>query len=185
MADGARLQEINDYLRLDKEILRAQIIVKQKLTPEQIEKARKREARSKMMRETAAKEEAKATPAAAKHPAKTENKKVNIKNLDEKLEEIFGERGRVRIQTFANDLKMRRRWHKFAVSEAPFRFSRNPNMMFFEVGRMREGEKGVEILYLGTGKTKETPEIGNEFAADSWGFAVLNLRDDLKQKEGE
>ena len=114
-----------------------------------------------------------------------EPKAVGKSISPEKLQEIFGERGRVRIQTFANDLKMRRRWHKFAVSEAPFRFSRNPNMMFFEVGRMQEGEKGVEILYLGTGKTKETPEIGNEFAADSWGFAVLNLRDDLKQKEGE
>lgn len=90
LADGSKLAEINNNLRLDKEILRAQIITKQKLTPEQIEKAKKREAaRSRMMKETAEKEAAKTAPAAGSHAAKAEAKKVDIKNLDEKLEEIL------------------------------------------------------------------------------------------------
>lgn len=82
LEDGAKLAAINDNLRLDKEILRAQIIVKQKLTPEQIEKARKHEAaRSKMMKEGA--------QASAATASKADDKKVDIKNLDEKLEEIL------------------------------------------------------------------------------------------------
>ncbi|MFA6526396.1 MAG: 30S ribosomal protein S6 [Candidatus Buchananbacteria bacterium] len=91
LEDGTKLAEINNNLRLDKEILRAQIIVKQKLTPEQIEKAKKHEAaRNKMMKEAAEKEGTKqAAQETATHTAKTEDKKVNIKNLDEKLEEIL------------------------------------------------------------------------------------------------
>jgi len=84
LEDGTKLAEINNNLRLDKEILRAQIVVKQKLTPEQIEKARKHEAaRARMMKEATEKEES------AKPSTKAEDKKVNIKNLDEKLEEIL------------------------------------------------------------------------------------------------
>lgn len=93
----------------------------------------------------------------------------------EKLEEIFGERGRVYVQTFANKLA-RLNWRKFAVSRAKFSFERDPDMMFFRIGKILKGEKGVEIIYLGTGKTDKIPEIGNQRAAESWGFAVLNLR---------
>ena len=90
LEDGSKLQEINNFLRLDKEVLRAQIIVKKKLTPEQIEKARKHEAaRNKMMKEAAEKEGTTTAPSAGSHPAKAEDRKVNIKNLDEKLEEIL------------------------------------------------------------------------------------------------
>lgn len=86
LEDGTKLQEINNNLRLDKEILRAQIITKKKLTPEQIEKARKHEAaRSKMMKEAAEKE---GIPAGA-HAAKADEKKTDVKNLDDKLEEIL------------------------------------------------------------------------------------------------
>jgi len=86
LEDGAKLAEINNNLRLDKEILRAQIIVKQKLTPEQIEKARKREARSKLMREAAEKESAQSATA---NSPKAEDRKAGTKKLDEKLEEIL------------------------------------------------------------------------------------------------
>ncbi|MFA5020967.1 MAG: 30S ribosomal protein S6 [Patescibacteria group bacterium] len=87
LEDGSKLAGINNELRLDKEILRAQIIVKKKLTAKQIEKARKREASRNKMRETAARETA-STSAAGK-PAKAEHKKIATKNLDDKLEEIF------------------------------------------------------------------------------------------------
>jgi len=83
---GANLAKINNDLCLDKEILRAQIVTKQKLTPEQIEKAKKREAaRAKMMKESADKEAAKP----AEQSAKPEKKKADIKNLDDKLEEML------------------------------------------------------------------------------------------------
>ena len=88
LEDGSKLNEINNNLRLDKEILRAQIIVKKKLTPEQIEKARKREAaRSRMMKESAEKEATQAS--SAPKAARPEPKKTEMKNLDEKLEEIL------------------------------------------------------------------------------------------------
>lgn len=84
LEDGAKLAEINNNLRLDKEILRAQIVIKQKLTPEQIEKAKKREAaRSRMMKEAAEKE------GSAKPAAKSDDKKAGTKKLDDKLEEIL------------------------------------------------------------------------------------------------
>lgn len=78
LEDGRALKEINNWLRLDKEILRAQIISKKKLTAEDIEKAKKREA----ARIRPDKPESK--------PTKTDDdKKVDIKDLDEKLEEIL------------------------------------------------------------------------------------------------
>lgn len=86
LEEGSKLASINNDLRLDKEILRAQIVTKQKLTPEQIEKAKKREAaRAKMMKESADKE----TVKPAEQSAKPEKKKVDIKNLDDKLEEML------------------------------------------------------------------------------------------------
>lgn len=85
LEDGSKLSEINNFLRLDKEVLRAQIVTKKKLTPEQIEKARKHEAaRAAMLKEAAAHEASQS----AVH-AKAETKKADIKDLDEKLEEIL------------------------------------------------------------------------------------------------
>lgn len=86
MEDGTKIAGINNDLRLDKEILRAQIITKQKLTPEQIEKAKKHEAaRSKMMKDASEPE----NEVADDQSAKSESKKVDIKNLDDKLEEML------------------------------------------------------------------------------------------------
>lgn len=77
LEDGPKLKDLNNFLRLDKEIVRAQIVTKKKLTPEQLEKIRKQEA----YRAKNEKSEAK--------PAKAEEKKADIKNLDEKLDEIL------------------------------------------------------------------------------------------------
>jgi len=83
LEDGVKLKEINDYLRLNKEILRAQIVIKKKLTPEEIEKMKKREAHK------AKAAAALATGTSAKPASKPAEKKIDIKNLDEKLEEIL------------------------------------------------------------------------------------------------
>lgn len=86
LEDGRKLKEINNFLRLDKEILRAQIITKKKLTEEEIEKNKKRaEAKAKFEARTEKTE----TKSVRTSEAKNETKKVDIKNLDEKLEEIL------------------------------------------------------------------------------------------------
>ena len=85
LEDGTKLQSINNYLRLDKEVLRAQIIIKHKLSAEKLEKARKRElSRSKALKEASDKHDAK--PAAA---VKSDDKKTKTMNLDDKLAEIL------------------------------------------------------------------------------------------------
>ena len=86
LEDGSKLIEINNDLRLDKEILRAQIVIKKKLTAKQIENARKHEAARSKMKEAAEKE---ITQVAAPQPVRSEHKKAATKNLDEKLEEIL------------------------------------------------------------------------------------------------
>ncbi len=74
LEDGTKIKEINENLRLDKEILRAQIIRKDKKTnPEK--KAR------------ALKEEREEKPEVKKE--KIVKEKVITKNLDDKLEEIL------------------------------------------------------------------------------------------------
>ncbi|MFA5124574.1 MAG: 30S ribosomal protein S6 [Patescibacteria group bacterium] len=85
LEDGNQLKQINEFLRLDKEILRAQIVIKKKLSPEEIEKQKKREQAAELRRAAGEKTEEKAKPA----EAKKESKKVDIKDLDEKLEEIL------------------------------------------------------------------------------------------------
>ncbi|MFA6228225.1 MAG: 30S ribosomal protein S6 [Patescibacteria group bacterium] len=85
LEDAAKIKEINNFLRLDKEILRAQIVSKKKLTPKEIEKQKKREQAAEARRAAGEKNEEKAKPA----EAKKESKKVDIKNLDEKLDEIL------------------------------------------------------------------------------------------------
>ena len=81
LEDGTKLAEINNFLRLDKEILRAQIIIKKVLTAAEIEKQKKREAHR-------AKAEALKTDAVKPVADKAESKKPT-KNLDEKLDEML------------------------------------------------------------------------------------------------
>lgn len=101
----------------------------------------------------------------------------------EQLIKLYGQRGRLMIQTYANQLHALD-WHKFAISKTEHRFSSSPPLRFFEIGKLQEGEKGVKIIYLGTGKTDKIPKIGNEIAADSWGFAVLAFakRENISKK---
>ena len=83
LAEGSNIKAIANDLKLDKEILRAQIIAKPKITEAEIRRQEKQRAR--------ASEEAKLKTEEAERPAyhKKEVKKVEMKNLDEKLEEIL------------------------------------------------------------------------------------------------
>lgn len=85
LADTQNLQAINNSLRLDKEILRAQIIIKKKLTEAERLNLKKREEYRPEEKEE------KTTVPAKKTTAKkaAEDKKVSIENLDEKLDEIL------------------------------------------------------------------------------------------------
>lgn len=77
LEEGKNLETINTDLRLDKEIVRAQIVVKPKITAQEIEKMKQRAEAVQVEPE-----EAKTKPTAAAKKAKT-------KNLDEKLDEIL------------------------------------------------------------------------------------------------
>lgn len=79
---GEALQIITNSLRLDKQILRAQIIVKKKITEEEINRQIReaQEERNELTKEK---------PIEEKPAKKTEVKKANLKNLDEKLDEIL------------------------------------------------------------------------------------------------
>lgn len=128
-------------------------------------------------RENLSKRRFKIIPASSEKSKYHFNAKFVGKPIDPaKLEEIFGQKERLIIQNFANKELPGRNWSKFAVTTAPHHFSKDPNMMFFEIGEMQEGERGIKIIYLGTGRTDKIPKIENETAADSWGFAVLNLK---------
>lgn len=81
LEDGKKLAEINQALRLDKEVVRAQIIVKDKITDKEI--ARKKAHAEKAETFT---EEVKAEEPAKKSDDK---KKIKMKDLDEKLDEIL------------------------------------------------------------------------------------------------
>jgi len=84
LEDGSVVAKINTDLRLDKEVLRAQIIAKPKITEKEIERAIKQRAK-------AAEE---AVPSIDKKPITKKpeaKKKVDMKQLDEKLDEILGD----------------------------------------------------------------------------------------------
>jgi small subunit ribosomal protein S6 len=84
LEDGSAIATINNDLKLDKEVLRAQIIAKPKITEKEIERAQKQRARAA---EEAA-PNATPKPVAKKPEAK---KKVDMKQLDEKLDEILSD----------------------------------------------------------------------------------------------
>ena len=82
LEDGQQMKNISEFLRLDKEILRAQIISKKKMTAEEQEKEKRQRADKP--------EERVKLPIEEKPKAKpSTEKKVDMKNLDEKLEEIL------------------------------------------------------------------------------------------------
>lgn len=82
LPSGEALKVISNSLRLDKQILRAQIISKKKITSEEISR-QKREALEERNELT------KEKPAEERPAKKIEVKKTNFKNLDEKLDEIL------------------------------------------------------------------------------------------------
>jgi len=86
LADGTKLGEISNWLRLDKEILRAQIIAKKKMTPEEIEKQKQQNLEMKEIEKTEDKAD---KPAFVEKKPKKEEKKIETKNLDDKLNEIL------------------------------------------------------------------------------------------------
>jgi small subunit ribosomal protein S6 len=82
LADGQALKEINNLLRLDKQILRSLIISKKKITSEEI-------ARQKQEAQEEKNESTREKPAEEKTSKKTESKKASLENLDEKLDELL------------------------------------------------------------------------------------------------
>lgn len=81
LEDPTVVKSINNDLKLDKEILRAQIISKPKITPAEIERQKRQRAR--------AAEESKPKTEEKKVVKPKEFKKKEMKNLDDKLDEIL------------------------------------------------------------------------------------------------
>jgi small subunit ribosomal protein S6 len=102
LLDGSALAKINNDLKLDKEVLRAQIISKSKITKEEIERQNRQRAKQAEMAKNAPDDSSEdtrkpfhkkvrpSTPAPAKPAEKIEDTKpVDMKKLDEKLDEIL------------------------------------------------------------------------------------------------
>lgn len=85
LEDGSMLKGLNNSLELDKRILRAQLISRPKRTPEQIAASiRAEQNRSEKRQQEETKEDS------GKKPTAKENK-VNMQELDQKLDEILKE----------------------------------------------------------------------------------------------
>lgn len=112
---------------------------------------------------------------------KTPSEKVEGLEVDgivpsAKLKELFNEREILDFWGFVQKLK-ENNWSKFGVSWAKFPFSKDEEILFFEVGEKSKKAEAYDIKFLGIGKVPGTTEIGNQFAATTWGFAVLNLKE--------
>lgn len=83
LEDGNAIATMTNDLKLDREILRAQIIAKPKITEKEI-------ALQKRQRAKAA-QEAVSTPVEKPAAKKEVRKKVDMKKLDEKLDELLGD----------------------------------------------------------------------------------------------
>ena len=83
LADPTVVKTISNDLKLDKEVLRAQIIAKPKITLAEIERQKRQRAR--------AVEEAKPKTEEKKFIKPKEVKKTAMKNLDDKLDEILSD----------------------------------------------------------------------------------------------
>jgi len=83
LEDPTMIKSIGNDLKLDKEVLRAQIITKPKITEAEIERQKRQRAR--------AAEEAKPKTEEKKVVKPREFKKKEMKNLDDKLDEILND----------------------------------------------------------------------------------------------
>jgi small subunit ribosomal protein S6 len=91
LGDGENLKTITNDLKLDKEVLRAQIIIRPKNIEDKNKKRKKRTGEPTTIKEeeeVTTEEETK--PAETQVPEKKEEKKTT-KDLDQKLEEILGD----------------------------------------------------------------------------------------------
>ena len=90
LADPTAVKSLANDLKLDKEVLRSQIIAKPKITQKEIERQARQRARA--AQEDKARAEGKPAPKFIKpKEAKKESQKVDMKQLDEKLEEMLND----------------------------------------------------------------------------------------------
>jgi small subunit ribosomal protein S6 len=88
--EGANLAKIDKNLRLSTNVLRHQIVVKKAKTEEEIAQAKKIRAKIDSKKaEAEKKQQEKKTVATPVTPAKTNDTRVNLKDLDEKLGDIL------------------------------------------------------------------------------------------------
>ena len=83
--EGANLEKLNKALRMAREVLRHNIVAKEARTPEEIKEEKKKQARQAIEAVARQKEE-KEKVEEKKEPVKD---KVNLKDLDEKLDKIL------------------------------------------------------------------------------------------------
>lgn len=86
--EGRKLNDINHIFRMDSEILRHNIVARQVRTPEEIKEEKKRSEEIAMQKVTKEKEE-EDKKEEEKAKAETPKEKVNLKDLDEKLDKIL------------------------------------------------------------------------------------------------
>lgn len=93
----------------------------------------------------------------------------------EKLREFFNPGELHKFWDFVGNLR-ESSWTKFCVSWGKNPYSRDENMLFFEIGEVTSQEV-PDIRFLGFGKPKGVPQVHSQFAAQTWGFAVLKMED--------
>lgn len=89
----------------------------------------------------------------------------------ERLAELYPDRENLAFWDFVQQLRSNNR-SKFCVSRAMLDY--DPEIRFFEIGKVKRRE-APEIIYLGCGKAPDITETKSQFAATTWGFAVLKL----------
>lgn len=92
-----------------------------------------------------------------------------------RIRQIYGDEGHRRFWRFVTDLQ-RDNYAKFCVSSAQTPFARDNEIRFFEIWHNDKCNLD-EVMYLGIGGTPHTTEVTNQFAAETWGFAVLKMKE--------
>lgn len=92
----------------------------------------------------------------------------------ERIRQIYGDKGHRRFWNFVTDLQ--KPYTKFCVSGADTAFARDNEIRFFEI-KHNDKCNLDEVMYLGKGRTAHTTEVTNQFAAETWGFAVLKMKE--------
>lgn len=95
-----------------------------------------------------------------------------------RIRQIYGDKGHRRFWNFVGDLQ-EADYTKFCVSGALTPFARDNEIRFFEILHNDRCNLN-EVMYLGKGRTAHTTEVTNQFAAETWGFAVLKMKEKEK-----